>query len=306
MSRPFTPRVTLASAAALGITVAAAITISPASHDFGDAARQGSVWALFQLTVSPVTRGDTVRVSITGPDTADFAVGGQPNSTQAIDPTTCPVGSQGSVCDVGVEFHPQSGSILGPKAATLVVTNRAGTRVTAALKGKVVAALCQHIVVPCNYAMFYSGTFDWSSGLSGPGGSYSETVLVAVTNGVAFCSGTATDAGNGRSRTGAITGPGLIAVEFLDEFVDSLRIHRLVYRITAACPSPHWPATADEPATPSRPAELGHGEQGSYNQPATGLGMKNLVGSSSDTSPDADPANGVTGLVSVRWSLKRP
>jgi hypothetical protein len=294
----------LVSAAALGITLSAAITVSPTSHDFGDAARRGVVPADFTITVSPVTQGAAVGQSITGPDAADFFVEGG-TSINPGDPNRCRVGSQSSVCHTFVEFRPQSTSILGPKVATLVLTDGSGTQLTVPLKGKVVAALCQHIVVPCNYAHLYSGTFNWTIGLSGSAASYRESVQVDVRNGVAVCNGSAIDTDQGRTRTGAITGRGLIAVEFLDQYVDSLRAHRLAYRITAACPSPDWPATDDAAATPSRPAELGQGEQSSYDQPATGgIGM-NLDGSSSSPNPDADPSNGVTGLISVRWSLKR-
>jgi hypothetical protein len=301
----------LAGVVWLGAAVTAAITISPTSHDFGSVARRGIASVHFTLTVSPVTPGATLRLTITGPDAADFSVNGAPNEPDTVDlnnPARCAVSSQGAQCEVYVEFRPQSNSVLGPKAARLEAIDSRGNVATAPLKGKVVAALCEHKVVPCNYAMFYSGTVAWTSGLSGPGGTESEHVQVDVVNGVASCNGSATSASLGRTRTGSITGTGLIAVEF--EETDTSTTGRpspkiLVYRVTVACPSPAWPATVDEAATPSRPAELGHNEQGSYNQPATGgIGM-NLEGSSSIPSPDADPANGITGLVSVRWSLKR-
>jgi hypothetical protein len=67
---------------------------------------------------------------------------------------------------------------------------------------------------------------------------------------------------------------------------------------------PDWPASADEPATPSRPAELGDLPQQTYNQPASSVGI-NLDGSTSYPAPENDALNGVTGAVQVNWSLKR-
>ena len=110
----------------------------------------------------------------------------------------------------------------------------------------------------------------------------------------------------GRSRTGAIAGPGLIAVEFLTD-----PVHDTVYLISAACPSPDWPGSIDEAPTPSRPAEMGHNEQNSEKQPTLACPSSpwtcavDLEGSITYPSPDADPANGVTGNVKISWKLKR-
>jgi len=164
--------------------------------------------------------------------------------------------------------------------------------------GQGVNAACEMKVVSCNYAHLYSGAFSWTSSLASPGSSYHEQVQVKVVRGVAVCSGQATESGNGQSRSAPIAGSGLIAVEFVE---DSAR--RLVYRVTVACPTPAWPALNNDPATPSRPAELGQNEQGSYNQPATRIEMPLLNGSYSNPSPDSDRANGVTGTVSVHWNL---
>jgi hypothetical protein len=85
-----------------------------------------------------------------------------------------------------------------------------------------------------------------------------------------------------------------------------------VYRITAACPSPHWPATSDTEDEPSRPAEMGHGEQSSDKQPAAAGAMTldalisrlpKLEGKLSF--PSNDPSNGVTGSMTITWNLKR-
>ena len=154
---------------------------------------------------------------------------------------------------------------------------------------------CQMKVVSCNYAHNYSGTFIWSKTLTGSASRNTERVQVEVVRGVASCNGAETDTENGRTLTGPVVGPGLIAVEF----------EKNIYRITVACPSPDWPATPDAAATPSRPAELGHNDQQSYDQPAPPPGA-NLVGSYSNPAPETDPVNAVTGLVTVSWELCAP
>jgi hypothetical protein len=199
-------------------------------------------------------------------------------------------------CDQIVLFVPSS---LGPKSATLVATGM-GTPVTAQLKGEGIFG-CLMKVVPCNYAHLYSGIFGWTLSLNAPNSRYSENVQVNVIDGVATCNGAATDIDQGQSKTGAITGNGLIAVEFDPDTTGK----KLEYTITAACPTPDWPATSDAAAMPSRPAELGHNFQTSYRQPASALGI-NLVGSSSYPAPETDPINRVSGVVSVSWDLKRP
>lgn len=311
MIRPFTPRIALASVVAFGIAATAAITITPASYDFGEAAVKGMAIARFRVALpgsaaaaaairTSVAFG-TLTTSLTGPNAADFYSDDGPIVRVLVDPSApyanCISGSQGYVCTILVSFRPQS---LGPKTATLVVTDSLGNRATAQLKGKGVAALCEMKVVFCNYAHLYTGSFRWRTTLSGPASSHTETVDVQVIKGVATCNGAATDSENGQTTTGPITGTGLIAVEF--ERDDT---YRLVYRITVACPSPAWPGTPDNPrGTPSRPAELGDNEQKSYDQPASGFGI-DLIGSSSYPAPETDSVNGVSGQVDVSWSLKR-
>jgi hypothetical protein len=196
-----------------------------------------------------------------------------------------------------VDFRPTT---TGRKAATLLVTDNHGQRVTAALTGEGVTGVgCRMQVVYCNYAHLYSGTFIWTSTLAAPGSQDGEHVQVDVANGVATCNGSASSSEQGNTRTGAITGSGLIAIEF--ERDDA---YRPVYRITVACPTPAWPAGENgEPATPSRPAELGHNEQKSYDQPASGPPGMTLRGSYSNPAPETDALNGVTGTVSVSWEL---
>lgn len=200
------------------------------------------------------------------------------------------------------DFGP--GSYVGPKRARLEVTDSRGGVAKATLSDTVVAPVCTNNVVFCNYAHLYSGTFNWINKNSSATSSHSENVAVTVTLGVAVCNGTVVDTENGRSITGAVTGKGLIGVEFDEEVDPTTNTKQTVYRITAACPSADFPATADAPATPSRPAELGHFFQETLNQPIGSVGS-DLLGSISLPSPETDQLNGVVGTIQINWSLKR-
>jgi hypothetical protein len=183
--------------------------------------------------------------AITGPDAIDFDAQRYNRArAQTIDPFapgSCTAGPQALECTTTVEFRPQS---IGPKSATLVVTDNHGNRATAALKGMGVAALCKVTIVPCNYAHHYSGVVSWAGG--------NDQVNVDVVRGMASCNSSITDGG------GPTTGPGLIAVE-LDQSKEG-RVSSTWYRITVACPIRYQP-------DPALPAEMGHGEIGSYKQP---------------------------------------
>lgn len=302
ITRSNTPQLLLASSLILGATTLA-ITITPISHDYSQVPVSALASQSFRVTLPAATQaGTTLTFTIAGADPNDF-VSAQAGKT--VDPFTgCSAGAQAITCTDSVGFRPKS---LGPKQATLVVTDNHGNRATAALKGIGVAPLCTHTVVPCNYAHYFSGTFGWRSVSSGPGGSDTETVDVNVVNGIALCSGGSTSSAQGRTRTGSINGPGLIGVEFLPD-----PVHTWVYRITVACPSVAWPATADEPATASEPAELGRGEQSSDKQPTGGVGLtlEQAIArlarlQKSITFPGNDPANGVTGSLTISWNLVR-
>ncbi len=295
-------RLTMAAVIAVVTAAAgAAVTVTPAQYDFGKTAVPGGT-SLHRFTVSSAT-GDWLDFSVTGPNAADFIIamvgggGVDPagkSGIQCSDADYRPTSS----CPVDMDFRPSS---VGVKTATLIVANRRGERATVPLRGEGVVAGCEMKIVFCNYAHLYSGTFRWTSSLSAPGSQFSEHVQVDVVKGVATCNGSATESEQGQSRTGAITGPGLLAVEF--ERDDTNR--RLVYRITAACPTPDWPATPDAPATPSRRAEMGHNDQSTYEQPAKAIAQADLTGSSSYPAPETDNLNGVTGAVSISWSLKQ-
>jgi len=132
---------------------------------------------------------------------------------------------------------------------------------------------CRPYLVPCNYADHFSGTFHWESVL----GDERESVTATITNGKAVCSGSS-------------NGPGLVAVEFGLGTDDAPT--QPWYRVAVACPT-------------TRPAEMNGTEMSTYKQPTAAREPRVLEGSSQDENPDADPANGVTGTLKLRWSLKR-
>ena len=154
---------------------------------------------------------------------------------------------------------------------------------------------CQMKVVSCNYAHLYSGEFSWTNTLNGPSSQFHEQVTVSVKNGVADCLGTVRETSNGQTTSGKVSGPGLFAVEFERDSAD-----KLVYRITAACP------TAAGMGSPVQRAELGHHDQETYQQRATAIAQKVLQGGSNYPAPETDEVNHVTGTVQVAWNITRP
>ncbi len=274
-----------AAALAVGFLVAS-ITITPASHDFGDVAVNASVAKDF--LVGGVANRDSALAILTGPDATQWII--QDGAER------CWVNLQDSIpCSFNLSFWPKS---LGPKTATLVVRDYHGNRVTAQLKGKGVQALCEMKVVFCNYAHLYSGVFKWDDVLRAPKASTVIAVEAKVDSGRVSCNGTETLTDEGGSRVLTSNGNGLIAVEFKVD--DTMR---QVYNITVACPSP---GDAD---TPSQRAELGHFDQQSYDQRTTAAGVPvapgvDVIGDNSYES-GTDPVNNVTGRVTVTWNLKR-
>ena len=154
---------------------------------------------------------------------------------------------------------------------------------------------CQMKVVSCNYAYLYSGEFSWTNTIKGTVSELHEQITVGVKNGVADCLGTVRETSNGQTTTGKVSGPGLFAVEFERDSAN-----KLVYRITAACP------TAEGMGSPVQRAELGHHDLETYQQRATSIGQKALQGSSNYPAPETDPVNHVTGSVQVTWNITRP
>jgi len=153
---------------------------------------------------------------------------------------------------------------------------------------------CQMKVVSCNYAYLYSGQFSWTNVIKSSESNLNEQVTVGVNKGAANCLGTVVETEHGRSTTRTISGPGLFAVEFERDSAN-----KLVYRITAACP------TAAGEGSPAQKAELGHNDRESYQQKATSIGQDVLEGGSSYPAPETDPSNGVTGTVKVSWRLTK-
>lgn len=314
MSRISALRLSLAGLFALS-TTHAAITITPRSHDFGDIGVNGmSPTQTFQVSVPNPVLGNKLTNKIVGADARDFVLNSN-DTTPVSDPNLCTQSSQGARCKAMVDFRPRS---VGAKLARLEITDRFGNRATADLKGKGVAPTCIMRVVPCNYAHLWSGVFTWTSTTSGAGETDTETVDVTVVNGVASCNGGVTTSSQGITRTGKIQGTGLFAVEFMMDTDKTIKgkavlgVAYWVYRITAACPSVHLLATADEPELPSRPAEMGHGEQSSDKQPmaATPMTLDQAISrlpklEGRISIPSSDPINGVTGNLTVTWSLKR-
>jgi len=213
MNRIAILRLTLASAAA-GVLLPAPITVTPASHDFGEYTVGAETRPVEFRWVAPV--GRPIAVEIT--DSANFHLGdyaGPPEPWQLVRNlpiTRCTGSGSATVCTTVVAFRPQR---VGPLAATLLISDGTRNPGTAQLRGKGVAPACRPRVVPCNYSHFYSGVFSWSVTLDGPGSHYGEDVSVTLaTDGQATCSGSVTETEQGRTRSAVISGPGLIAVEF--------------------------------------------------------------------------------------------
>jgi hypothetical protein len=266
----------------LVVNQGAQLTVSPMQHDFGKTAVKGT--ARTQVTLASAV-GDTMSLSLTGPNTSDFEV---VSSTQCFDRNYNPSAS----CPVDVFFHPSS---LGKKTAILVVTNRRGQRLTVPLAGEGVEAMCIMSVVFCNYAHLYSGTFTWQITLLGPGSSSVTNVNVNVIKGKAACSGSevVTLVGADTVRR-TILGTGLIAVEFVED-----PLYPVAYKISVACPTPYGPDRGSEPAA------LGRGvSMETPNEPAKVV-AGDLDGNISYPAPEEDPVNGITGTVQIGWKLKK-
>ncbi len=318
MKRPFARGLALVGiVVALVAAMQAGITVTPAGHDYGDVGLGGVVYQDFQMELPPgIAPQDTVyqlSMTTTGPDAKDFLLYTPlidvPVVTRHVNLIQCPTGPRALVCTESVRFTP---TLVGPRQATLVVADNRGNRFTVPLRGKGVEPVCTNRVVFCNYAHLYSGTFGWNYSIIGPASQTKVHVQVTVTNGVAVCNGAETITANGRAQTGAITGKGLFAVEWLED-----AMYPFVYRITAACPTPDWPADPDgSAATPSQPAELGHNDMSSDKQsdPSIKPGMtleqvviqlNRLQGTLSYPAPETDQLNGVSGNVVVSWNIVR-
>ena len=179
---------------------------------------------------------------------------------------------------------------------------------------------CRYEIVHCNYGALYTGTVSWSSTLIYSASSGSQrarsdrrvNVVATITNGTVICAGTVNEdrsvSGDEPSRgwlRATVGGPGLFAVEF-----DKDQQGKLYYLVTIACPSEAGTESTenlktggkDGNAISSTPPGLDGREMQSDKQPATHVGM-NLAGNITFRHPDEDPLNGVSGTVTVKWTL---
>ncbi len=320
-----------------------AITVTPDSHDFGKATvgkTEGNPEQMFVIQLPPGAGAhDTVALEVIDPTQQDFKVDEGPSwhpATGAIGPSVLawficdstsissalttsgtngptPVGHAGGVpngvagrCYLRVWFQPSS---PGPKTGTIRVYSVGGGRSTTTnitLRGIGEEGCVYTVVQGCNYAPMYYGSFNWTHTITSPTSSYTEDVNVDVLFGVATCNVTARSIDNGQASVGTVVaGKGLVAVEFVNNAPNSrTNASEVVYRISVACPSPVFPATADAAATPSRPADLGDFSQGTYEQRIKAVGL-DLIGTISQPAPETDSINRVGGRLELHWSLKR-
>ena len=136
-------------------------------------------------------------------------------------------------------------------------------------------------------------------------------MTVTVTNGQATCQGSSvrdekeyegSRLDRSKRATGVVSGPGIIVVEFKRQNVP---------RITVACPS----ATVTETTTDYLSNQTGTGTSNAKPvnwrdrisidpAPASAIGV-DLVGNKAVPHPEEDPLNGVTGRMTLTWSLRR-
>ena len=308
------------------------ITVTPPTHDFGKeiVGKSGSNPEQFFVIQLPAgaTAQDRVTIQVHDPTQQDFVVDEGPSwrpaqgalslpsfgcdggSLSAAGASGMTLISAGSVpngpgsCYLRIWFRPSS---RGPKTGLISVFDpRSGTSANIKLTGNGIDGCVYTVIQGCNYAPLYYGSFNWKHTISGPGSSYVEDVNVDVLWGAATCNVTAKSTSPGRTRVGTVVGgKGLIGVEFLKDELDPVKkTSELVYRIIVACPSPEFPATAEDAGTPSRPADLGDFSQETYKQRISAVGV-DLVGTTSQPSPETDALNGVGGRLELHWSLKR-
>ena len=341
MSQPSMARIALAGAVALSLGAAATsrgrlgITVTPTSHDFGKelvGKTEDNPLVSFAIKLPPgATVQDRILVnevdstqdfkvdvgpswktardqplpdfgcndgSISGASTTSGTGGGTP--VASADGTPFGAGS----CYLRVWFQPKSPGLK--KAKIGLFDQRSGTQTSVTLTGIGEAGCVYTVVQGCNYAPMYDGSFNWTHTITSSTSSYAEDVNVNVAGGVATCNVTAKSTDNGQTRVGTVVaGKGLIAVEFQSDAPSGkTNASQVVYRISVACPSPAFPATADAAATPSRPADLGDFSQETYEQRVKAVGA-DLIGTTSQPAPESDPVNNVGGRLELNWSLKR-
>jgi hypothetical protein len=118
------------------------------------------------------------------------------------------------------------------------------------------------------------------------------------------------------SGRGDMAGVGLIGIEFSEGGIHSVGGQEVElaedtpsYNVTIACPSPTMTVTGggETETTPAEEARWGSSwEIQTYDWPGD-FETPELKGSTTWDHPDADPPNGITGSVTVKWNLvKQP
>jgi hypothetical protein len=300
---------TWAAVALVATVVAAALTVTPAQHDFGKAGINGVVDELFHITSVP---GDTFQISLTGRDPVDFRL----TNTS---PFTCTTqsGSTRPACDILIGFRPKS---LGIKTASFVVINKAGQRATATLTGEGVKADCVQVHVHCNYVHIYTGTIqiqivDTVMQQDHVVRYATDINMNVAPDGVVTCSGSRSEneklGYKGVFHTelkanGPIAGTGMLAVEYQQD-----QAGKWTYVLTYACPTPRFTRTSTDLRSgnsetenvPSNPADWRESERLADPQSInTGPPLPLLKGQHTNTRWDRDNQEG--GYTKANWDLK--
>lgn len=196
--------------------------------------------------------------------------------------------------------------------------------------------VCRRQLVQCNYAHHFSGTITWEARLrinedkalaNARVLDDREEITVTVADGAASCTsserkadGTTYEYGKAVAEghdSASYNGPGLVTVEFgrgIEGDPDrgtADQPDQDWYQIRFACPVVGGRRLAVDLRTGERtinaiPAEapaLDHNDMEIYPKPDKSKGLV-LEGSETYEPPEADPVNGVSGTVTVRWSLK--
>ena len=298
------------AAAASGVLSPVTAQLTPTSADFGDVPPLGieGTRREFRLPARGRASDDTLMTALSGPDAGSFTV----REMACFEVPGPPH------CLLRVMFIPTS---YGRKVATLIVSGPGGRLGTATVTGNAVYG-CGPLHVSCNYAGNFNGSVVWTEGLNSSNSTGGTTTLsvrgsVEIKAGVASCNGSMSERRvtprMGESQlSAALTGEGIAIVEFGKGTDDDE--NQTWYSITVVCPRAGATLTSKNYQTGEvqttrsspvpEPARMGHGEVSSYKQADSGQRVI-LKGSTSDVHPDADPANGTQGVISMAWSLAR-
>lgn len=205
-------------------------------------------------------------------------------------------------------------------AATLgiaaVITSRPptihGTPSRAALQGT-----CKPSLVSCNYAYLYTGSVTIKTNSSVPSADhqagYTENVTVSINAaGVVTCTGTRTEYEKhgykgtpewSSNTSGAIGGPGLLAIEFQRNSGG-----KPVYMISYACPTADLQTTtvnastgvSEVTQTPPEPADSNRLARAGDEQPASRIAMDTLKGGNTSNMRIAAGDEG-DGMIQTTW-----